>query len=334
MYVLVTGANGFIGSNLVKALIDKGNNVKAMVLKGTNEAFIKDLACEIVYADITKKETLKESLTGVDTVYHLAALPSSAWTDRIFQVNYEGTKNIFYESISAKVKRFVYMSSLVVHGFKRFDGTDETTPLHRQKKHQRPYIKSKIACENFLRENMDKIELVIVRPGFTIFGKNDLLASKELIGRLDSGKNVPNVNEGKAKMGYVYVENLADGLILAGTVRQAAGQTYVIADYEPQYISMKIFTDALCTELGRKPNKGSIPYGVAAPFVALLDSFYRIFLRNKLPKICMYTLKVAKTDLYFKSDKAKKELGYVSNVKFEDAIKKTISWYRSYFKKK
>jgi len=334
MNILVTGANGFIGSNLVKKLVDAGHKVKAMVLKGTNEDFIKSYDCEIVYGDVIRTETLKEPLKNIEVVYHLAAIPSNGWTKKILKVNFGGTKTIFNESIKANIKRFVYMSSLVVHGFKNFNEADESTPLIKACWYKRPYIKSKIKCEQFLQEHKDKMEIVIVRPGFMPFGPHDLLASKELLGRLDSGKSIPNINHGKSKICYIYVENLCDGLILAGMEPKAAGQTYLITDDKPPFITMKQFMDKLCDEFNVKKSDASIPYGLVAPFVGLLDLVYRIFLRKKLPLISTYTLKVAKFNLYFKSDKAKNELGYKTKILFDEGIKRTISWYKEFFKGK
>ena len=333
MKVLVTGANGFIGSNLIEKLVEAGHSVRAMVLKGTNEDFIKDLDCEIVYGDILKIETLPKALEDIEVVYHLAAWPSMAWTKFVVKLNYGGTVNMFNESLKAGVKRFVFLSSTVVHGFKDFDAADENTPLIKPKWYKRPYVKSKLLCEEFLQKMKDKMEIVIIRPGHLIFGLYDMLTSKELIGRLDAGKSVPNVNHGNAKIAYVYSQNLAEGLVLAGTHPKAAGQTYLLADDNPSYTTMKYFYNKICENLKVKPPKTNIPYKAAFPFVSLIDLIHRIFLRKIFPKVCIYTLKVAKYNLYFKSDKAKKELGFESKVPIDDAIKQTVEWYKSYFKK-
>jgi len=331
MKVLVTGANGFMGSNLVEKLIEARHSVRAMVLKGTNEDLLQNLDCEIVYGDVLKPETIKEALKDIELVYHLAALPSNAWTKKIVEVNYKGTVNIFNEASRMGIKRFVYMSSLVVHGFKNFENADENTPLIKPKWYKRPYIKSKILSEQFLREQNTDMEIIIIRPGFLPFGPNDMLATKELLSRFEEGKSVPNINQGKAKICYIYVSNLCDALILAGTHPNAAGQTYLIADNNPPYITMADFNEALCKELGCKPSGGSIPYALATPFVALLDLVYRLFMRKKLPLISMYTLKVAKYNLYFQSEKAKEELGFNPKISFDQAIKQTVDWYKKYF---
>ena len=334
MKILVTGANGFIGSNLVEKLIEGGHSVRAMVLKGTNEDFIKDLDCEIIYGDILKIETLPEALKDIEVVYHLAAWPSMAWTKFVVKLNYGGTINMFNESLKAGVKRFVFLSSTVVHGFKDFNAADENTPSIKPKWYKRPYVKSKIMCELFLQKMKDKMEIVIIRPGHLIFGLYDTLTSKELIGRLAVGKSVPNVNHGKASISYVFSQNLAEGLVLAGTHPRAASQTYLLADDNPPYTTMKYFYEKICENLNVKPPKTNIPYKIALPFVGLLDLIYRIFLRKKFPKVCIYTLKVAKYNLFFKSEKAKTELGFESSVLIDEAIRQTVEWYKKYFKGK
>lgn len=333
MKALVTGSNGFMGSNLVKKLLDNGHQVRAMVLKGTNETFLKDLNCEIIYADIIKHETLVDALDDVEVVYHLAAWPSDGWSNKIKKTNLNGTKNMLNESIKRGVKRFIYMSSLVVHGFDNFNEADEDTPLIKLKWYKRPYVKSKVLCEQFLKNNRDRIEIVIIRPGFMPFGPNDMLASKEMFSRIDAGKSIPTINQGKSKAGYVYVENLCEALELVGTHPKAAGQIYIISDQNPPYITMKDYNNKLYGAFGKPRKKQNIPYGVALIGAAIVDFIYRIFMRKKRPLISTYLVNVAKHDLHFSSDKIRKELGYKQAIGFDDAIIKTVSWYKSFFSK-
>lgn len=97
MNVLVTGANGFIGSNLTQLLVREGHYVRAMVLPGTDLTNLEGLNCEIVYADITKREMLNGLLNGVEVVYHLADIPSLTWGSHVFKMDYAGTENVLNE---------------------------------------------------------------------------------------------------------------------------------------------------------------------------------------------------------------------------------------------
>jgi len=333
MDVLVTGANGFIGSNLVKKLIEKNYNVYSLVLKGTSETFIKNLETEIIYGDVTKKETLVNAVKNKDLIFHLAAIPSDWWNKEILNVNFNGTKNITELAIKYNVKRILFMSSLVVHGFSNFNGADENTPILDPKKAKRPYIKSKILCEKYLQNIKNDIEIVIIRPGFTIFGPNDLMFTYELCNTLETGKTYAYINKGKAKMCYSYVENLVEGLILANIHEKAAGETFILCDDKPEFTNMATITQLICDKLGIETPKTSIPYWLAYPFVSLYENIYRIFRKKRRPKLTTYMLKVAKYDLYFKCDKAKKLLNYNPKIDLNQAIEKSIDWYLNFKKK-
>ncbi|MHA1230604.1 MAG: NAD-dependent epimerase/dehydratase family protein [Candidatus Helarchaeota archaeon] len=332
MKALVTGANGFIGSNLVRELLNKNIEVKALILKGTNEKFLNGLNVLKIYGDVTKPKTIENIMKDVDVVYHLAAIPSDWWNKSIMEVNYNGTKNILEEAINSGVKRFIFMSSLVVHGFKNFHDADENTPIIDLKKAGRPYTKSKILCEKLLNENKDKIEIVIIRPGFTIFGPNDIMTSFEICNTLETG-SLPFLNHGKAKMCYSYVENLVNGLILVSNHKKAAGETFILCDDKPQYISFYEFIDTICKELNVKTPTTSIPYALAFPIISLYENICRIFRKKKAPKLTTYRLRVAKYNLCFKCDKAKKLLNYNPEIDFNEAIKRTVDWYKKYINK-
>lgn len=327
MQVLVTGSNGFIGSNLTKQLVNEGHHVKAMVLKGTDISNLENVSCDIIYADITKPEMLEGILNGVDVVFHLAAIPSLAWGNFIFKVNYFGTKNLLEEAIRSKVRRFVFMSSLVVHGFSDFENANEETPLLKPGFFTRPYIASKIKCEELLTSYKNKIETVIIRPGFNIYGPYDRMTSKEMLDRLSQKKLMGYVNKGDSRLGYVYAENLVYGLQCAGVSENAAGNTYVIADYEPHFLLLKDLLTRFSKELSIQPKLSSVPSFIFMPIAFLIDAFYFTFLRNKMPLISTYIVNTSTHHLYFSSEKAQKEIGYKQQVSYEEGIKRTVQWY-------
>ncbi len=329
MKTLVTGANGFIGSNLAQRLLKEGHRVKAMVLKGTDISNLSWLDCEIVYADITKPESLDGLLNDIEVVYHLAAVPSLAWGKHVFNVNYYGTENLLQEAVKNKVKRFVFMSSLVVHGFNDYNDADESTSILKPGFFTRPYITSKIKCEELVNSYRDKIETVIIRPGFNIYGPNDRMTSMELLQRLEHGKLIGYVNKGEARLGYVYSENLAFGLFCAGTNKNAAGNTYIIADTEPPFLHFKNLLQLFSKELNIVPKLSAVPSFVLMPVALLMDAFYFIFSEKKMPLISTYIVNTSIHNLQFSPAKAIKEIGYKQEVGFEEGIRRTVAWYQT-----
>jgi len=161
---LVTGGTGFIGSHLVEELINRGENVKCIV----REDYFKDrisslkaLGVEIVYGDILNKESIKNAMNNVETVYHLAAIarPMSILEEEYFKVNVTGTRNILDVCNDAEIKKIVYTSSISAVGPTR-DGNpiDENTlcvPIDT-------YGRSKLESENVVREFFEKYKIPIV----------------------------------------------------------------------------------------------------------------------------------------------------------------------------
>ena len=329
MKILVTGANGFIGSNLTKLLVSEAHQVKAMVLPGTDLSTLENINCEIVYADIIRPETLEGILNNVKVVFHLAAVPSLAWSNHIYKVNYNGTKNLLEEAIKCKVRRFVFMSSLVVHGFSDFKNADENTRLLKPGFFTRPYIASKIDCEILLSKYKDAIETVIVRPGFNIYGPNDKMTSKEMLERLEQKRLMGYDDKGDKQLGYVYAENLAYGLLRAGITENAAGNTYILADYEPAFVSLKNLLGFFSNELKLESKLRAVPSVVFMPLAFVIDAFHFLFLRKKMPLISTYIVNTSTHHLHFSSEKAQREIGYQQIVNFNEGIKRSVNWYQS-----
>jgi nucleoside-diphosphate-sugar epimerase len=333
MKVLVTGANGFIGSHLTRLLVKEQYEVVAMVMPGTSLDNINGLDVQIVYADITKPEMLVGAMEKVDLVYHLAAMPSLAWSKRIFEVNFDGTKNVLEAAVKAKVKRFVYMSSLVVHGFADFNNADELTPKLTPNFFTRPYIASKVRGEELIANYNDKIETVVIRPGFTIYGPNDPVTSGELLKRISGGGIMGYIDKGNVKSSYVYVENLAYGLYKAGMSSEAVGQTYNIADVQPPYLTFKLLLEKFAIELGVKSKLYSFPSWLVFPIALVSDVMHRLFFPSRMPLLSSYIIQTATHELWFNTAKAEREIGYHQVVDFQEGIRRTVAWYQTYVTK-
>jgi dihydroflavonol-4-reductase len=331
MKFFITGANGFIGSNLTKKLVESGHAVSALIFKGTDESPLDELKekIEIVYGDVTDMDSIRPFLKGVDVVVHLAARVSDWGSEKEFMhLNYEGTKNVLDAAIEAQVKRFIFMSSLTVHGFEGFLNADESTAY----KPWNAYARSKKAVEDLLNAyySQGKIETCVVRPGFTIFGPNDKLFSYEVYSRIDDGKSFPVVNHARTVTCYSYVENLADGLILVATHPKAAGQTYIISD--GPVIPFKDFMAKMFAAGGKELKLMSIPSWLAYPAAGLLEAIYKLVRSKKGPLITLYRVKVIATDLGFTNGKIVKELGYKAPIGIDEAFKRTYESYKQSIK--
>ncbi len=327
MKALVTGANGFIGSNLVKILLERGWQVRSMVLEGTPLDFIEGLDTEIVYADITKPETLPHAVDDIDVVFHLAAIASDWGPRELFmKVNAEGTYNMLEASARARVNRFVQMSSVAVHAYRGHTHSDETAP--RDCPEHIYYGRSKILAEDYVMDfhRQGKIEGVIIRPGLFPFGPNDTTSFYRLAQALEKGA-FSYVNGGKAKVSTAYVENLVHGLELAARHKKAPGEVFIIADgWE---LTWRQLMEKFCEELGVKKPWLSLPYPVADLAAKILENIWKTFKIKGEPPVTRYRASLMKSDLYFVPDKAKRVLGYKPIVNFDTAVGKTVDWYKS-----
>lgn len=325
MNALVTGANGFIGSNLSQMLLEKGHRVRTLILPGTDESTLKDMDVQKVYGDITQPSTLPQALKGIDVVFHLAALASDWGPKELFiKVNAEGSRNMAEMSLKCGVGRFVQMSSLAIHSFRGISDGEENTPRDCFKF---PYAISKIKAEDYvLALYRDKgLPVTIIRPGVFPFGPNDMTSFYHVARAMEKGQ-YGYINGGKATLCLSYVENLVEGMILAASHPKGVGKTYVISD--DIKITWRELSEKFCDELGCPHPRLSVPFALIYPFVALWDGLYRILQTKNPPTLTRYRVSLVARDFYFSSRKAKEELGYQVRVPLEEGIRRTVAWYR------
>ena len=215
--ILVTGANGMLGANLVRELVARGENVRAMVRRGETVSalvhgsklhpLLKNLPIEFVEADLKDLDDLVGATQNVDLIYHCAGLISyyKKDTERLFQVNVEGTRNVLEAARRNGVKRIVHVSS--VSAIKSI-----TT-----------YGSSKKQSEEICREYVEKgLDVVIVRPS-TIFGAGDINGHVAYLFRAALNHRFEVVTPGTKS--YVHVSDVADAMILVAA-KGHRGQAY------------------------------------------------------------------------------------------------------------
>ncbi len=323
--VLVTGANGFIGSNLCRKLLDEGYQVNALVRKSSNLEFIKKMPLTLFYGDITRPETLKPALKKVEKVFHVAGLAADWGSYSLFEkINFQGTKNIALEADAAGVKRFVYVSTVAFHGFGKQYIKENDPPA----KKLIPYARTKLLAEQWLWDfaKSSSMEITAVRPG-NVYGINDRTFLFKYIDALLKGK-FAEVNHGRSKTCPIYVENLVDIMMLVATEPRAVGNAYFATDGLD--ICWHEFNGLLAKELGVPLPARSVSYGLA---MVAATSYYHVFrmlgIRQE-PFLTPYRINNGGKDYHFSIQKLKDHFGYSPKIGLEEGLKRTVESYRQW----
>lgn len=325
---LVTGGCGFVGAQIVRALLRRGDEV--IVLDVAPQCPVDGVDYRRV--DITDAAAVLEACKGVDTIFHNASVVHTKQNKQgvVWSVNLGGTQNLLGAARKQGVSRFIYVSSgSVVYEGKDIENGDETLPYASVS--QAPYADSKIAAEReVLRTNgQDGLATCALRP-HVVFGPGDQRFLPALLKQAQAGRLKVQVGRGIWLSDYTYVSNLVDALLLAdealakdGVQSVAAGQAYFITNGEP--IPFWDFVRKVAARLGFPPIKYRAPkslvYGIAA-IKEGLDTL-RGGTLNDEDGLSRFAVRYMCTHHYFSIDKARRELGYEPAVSVEEGIEKT-----------
>lgn len=252
MKVLVTGANGFLAANTIRALLRRGHTVRAMMRPGADERSIKGVECERVYGNIQHKSDVDQAIAGCDAVIHAAADTSQdkRSANDYFHVNVLSTQYILSAAIAQKVQRMVYVSTANTIGFgsKEHPGTEALPmawPLTTS-----GYAVSKAQAEKLVLEACrdGDLDAVIVNPTFMI-GAFDAKPSSGKIFRMYLGKPVMLVPPGLKN--YICVSDAAAGVVNA-LEKGRAGEKYLLAG---ENLSFRDFFRQVDKITGKRPLK-------------------------------------------------------------------------------
>jgi len=267
MKILVTGANGFIGSNLCEKLIEKGHNVRALILPGSPEWYLDGIDVEKVYGDVCKPETLDKAVKGIEVIFHLAGIARDwgRWQD-FMRVNAQGTENIARAGADAGVRRVLFTSSVAVHHYRNITKGDENLPRDCGKF---AYGISKILAEDKLKKVALEtgLEYVITRPAVFPFGPRDTTSFYRMAQEIERGR-FGFVGGGKSRITVSYVENLCEGMILAGLSPEAKNQVFIIAD---EVISWRELVEKFAKALDAPFPKLNVPFPIAWMSAGLME---------------------------------------------------------------
>lgn len=325
MRVLVTGAHGFLGSHITRALLAKGHAVRALVTPWGEthniRAQLDDPAMELVRADLTDPATLDGLCTDVQAVVHAAARVADWGPWQAFEkTNVEGTRALLHEAVRAGAGRFVFISSVAVHRYTGFRNADTRT-LPRNNLDS-PYAYSKILAEDLLLAEV-RLEPVIVRPGLWPFGQYD--ATFERVAHALLRGTLPLVRGGEAVLNTAYAPNFAAGVELAVSRPEAAGNVYVLAD-EGMPTWRELFAE-LSQQLGKRPPLLSLPGRPTTAVASGVEATWSAFFPHMEPPITRYRAGLMTHDVHFSIEHAREELGYQPKDSWRAALRITVDHY-------
>lgn len=324
MQVFITGINGFIGSNLARFLCDKGYCVSGSVRKTSDLSFLKELRFNLLTGGISDENFLWHCFNHQDIVFHVAALVSDwAPVSALYHVNIQGTMNVARAALKAKVERLVFISSTAVYGLNGYYNKKETGSYPEKNFF---YANSKRLAEDWLRKfsEENKFPTTIVQPA-NVFGPFDRTFFIKFARALEKRMMI-YINKGKAITCPTYVENLTEALWLAATKEEAIGETFIISD--GLNITWQQFVEKICQQLQAPLPRISINFKSAYALATLMEYIYKIFRIRKAPLITRYRICNAGRDYHFSIEKAHRILGYSPRINLDEAIRRTVNWYR------
>ncbi len=322
--ILVTGASGFVGSAVARALLAQGHRLRLLVRPSSARTNLVDLQAEIVEGDLRDPGSLTRAMAGVTDLFHVAA-DYRLWArnpDEIVRSNVDGTRAIMQAAKAAGLGRIVYTSSVATLAL-RSDGlpVDETAP-------QDPdhsigvYKRSKTLAERLVEQMVarDGLPAVIVQPS-TPIGPRDVKPTPtgRIIVEAASGKMPAFVDTG---LNLVHVDDVAAGHLSAWKVGRI-GERYILGG---QNVDLGTMLRDIAELVGRKPPTIRLPRAPIFPLAYAAELMARV--TGKEPFATVDGLRMAKYRMYFSSAKAERELGYRVRP-YREALSDAIDWFRA-----
>lgn len=322
MRILVTGATGFTGGHLARALAERGHAVRALV-RPTPAAMpeFDQPGIEAVPGDLRDRASLERAAAGVDVVYHIAALYRAAGLrDEVYRaVNATAVRTLIEAARAGGVRRVVHCSTVGVHGDVEGPPANEDAPLRPGDIYQR----TKLEGETIARDAAAStgVEVVIARPT-GIYGPRDRRLLKLFRGV--ARRRFVVLGSGRIFYHLTYVDDLVEGFRLCGELPQAAGRTYILAG--PEVTTLNELVAVIAQEAGvpaprlRAPVwpfwlAGAACEAICAPF-GIEPPLYR-------RRVDFFTKSRA-----FDIGRARRELGYAPRVGVREGVRRTLAWYR------
>jgi dihydroflavonol-4-reductase len=324
MLAFVTGATGFVGSHVARALAAQGADLRLLVRSGSDLRNIQELQAERVMGDLRDAASLKKAVAGCDVVFHVAA-DYRLWVrdpDEMYRSNVEGTKAILEASRENKVRRVVYTSSVATMGFQSNGHlANEESPVSLANMIG-PYKRSKYMAEELAIEaGKSGMDVVVVNPT-TPVGERDIkptptgrivvdFLKKKFPAYVDTGLNLVDVAE------------CAQGHI-AALEKGRSGERYILGG---ENLTLKQILDRLADITGLPSPKIKVPYVVALA-TGVVDQVVTGYIRNREPRATIDAVRMGRKKMFVSSGKTEHDLGW-KTVPVNAALRRAVEWFQA-----
>ena len=309
--VLITGADGFIGSHLVELLVASGADVTALSQYNSFNywGWLEDLPCldklRIVTGDIRDPHFCMSIVSGMDVVFHLAALIAIPYSyrapDSYVDTNVRGTVNICQAALTAGVKKLLHTSTSEVYGTARYVPIDEKHPLTPQS----PYSASKIAADAMALSfhHAFGLPVTVVRP-FNTYGPRQSARAviPTIISQIASGKREIDLGDLQTTRDFTFVEDTCRGFMAAASMEGGAGEVFHVG------------------------TNSEISVG------DLFATIARLMGSDAQAVTCEERLRPAASEvfrLWCENSKLRQSAGFEPRVSLEEGLARTIAWFRN-----
>ncbi|HLJ65215.1 MAG TPA: hopanoid-associated sugar epimerase [Stellaceae bacterium] len=320
---LVTGASGFVGSALIRALLAAGSEVRVLVREGSDRRNLRGLDLDIRIGSLEDQASLRAAIKGCGALFHAAA-DYRLWVpdpSPMYEANVEGTKRLMIAALEAGVERIVYTSSVATLGTTQ-DGSpaDEETPSVLGDMIG-PYKRSKFLAEALVRDLVRHhgLPAVIVNPS-TPIGPRDVKPTPtgRMILEAASGRMPAYVDTG---LNLVHVDDVAEGHIAAFD-RGKIGERYILG---AENLTLAQILARIAAMTGRRGPLMQLPINAVWPLAVIAETAARFTGRE--PFVTRDGLRLARKTMFFSSGKAERELGYRPRP-VDAALNEAIAWFR------
>ncbi|MCB9640962.1 MAG: NAD-dependent epimerase/dehydratase family protein [Myxococcales bacterium] len=322
MKVLVTGANGFIGSALVQALVQRGDEVVCVLFPGTQATWLEGPQVRMISCDITKpNDALRDAIASSEQIYHLAGARIGLTAKHFFRVNAEGTRQLLQlcKDGATALQRFVLVSSATVSGPSvTGQAADETKSDPKT-----PYARSKREAERIALEEFAKdLPITVIRPT-AIYGPRttewvDMLNLCAGWGRFA----IFGWLRPEARMDMCHVDDLVRGMLDAAQHPDAVGETFILGGIDRSWSEMG---QTVAGALGVKAKPLRFPIPILF-FAAAATHLLSLVIRKPFEFNIWRAVDFSQPNWTFSYEKAKRILGYEPKMSFEEGAKQTVDW--------